>query len=369
MMKNNYRILTISAFSAVLAVFMLAHIILPDKKISESERRSLAVFPELSAKSVLSGKFTENLEKYLADQFPGREGFRFIASASELIRGRADVNGVYSSGGYLSKLDPEFSSDSVRANMRKLEHAVLILSGGGNNGYFALIPPKEYYFGENVHPQYDFDALCETCRNASALGSIELTDVLELESYYSSDSHWRQEKIVPVCERIVRGMGFNYSPPAFGTVDVGLFRGVYAGQSGVWLTEEVLSYLYWDGCDSVLVTSLEGNADRLYTVEKYETSIDKYDIFLGGAVSFLTVENQNAINDAHIILIRDSFGSSLTPLLASQFRKITVIDLRYISLEYAKKYLEEDTSPDAVLVMLSPGTVKTGGSLKIKEIK
>ena len=367
MMKNIYRILTIAVFSAVLAVFMLAHIILPDKKISESERRSLAAFPEFSAKSVLSGKFAENLEKYLADQFPGREGFRFIASASELIRGRADVNGIYSSNGFLSKLDTEFGADSVRANMRKLGYAVSALSDGESSGYFALIPPKEYYFGENMHPRYDFDALGETCRNASALGSIELTDVLELESYYASDSHWRQEKIVPVCERVVRGMGFDYAPPSFGTVNVGLFRGVYAGQSGVWLAEEELSYLDWNGSDSVEVTSLEGNADKLYTLDKYKTSIDKYDIFLGGAVSFLTVENQNAVNDAHIVLIRDSFGSSLTPLLASQFRKITAVDLRYISLEYAKKYLAEDEAPDAVLVILSPGIVKTGGSLKIKE--
>lgn len=366
-MKNIYRILTVSVFSFILVFFMLAHIILRDKKISESERRSLAAFPEFSAKSVLSGKFTENLEKYLADQFPGREGFRFIASASELIRGRADVNGIYSRGGFLSKLDPELNTESVKANMKKLEYAVLTLSGNENSGYFALIPPKEHYFGQNIHPQYDFDSLSEVCHNASQLCNIDLADVLTLESYYESDSHWRQERIMPVCERIVRGMGFAYSPPAFYTVDVGGFRGVYAGQSGVWLAEEKLSYLNWDGSESVLVKSIEENADKLYTVEKYETSIDKYNIFLGGAVSFLTAENPNAVNDAHIVLIRDSFGSSLTTLLASQFRKITAIDLRYISLEYAKKYLSEDDAPDAVLVILSPGIVKTGGSLKIKE--
>ena len=39
-------------------------------------------------------------------------------------------------------------------------------------------------------------------------------------------------------------------------------------------------------------------------------------------------------------MFRDSFGSSLAPLLASGYRTITLVDLRYITSAELGKYLE-----------------------------
>ena len=44
--------------------------------------------------------------------------------------------------------------------------------------------------------------------------------------------------------------------------------------------------------------------------------------------------------DKNLILFRDSFGSSLAPLLASGYRTITLVDLRYITSAELGKYLE-----------------------------
>ena len=62
--------------STVLCVLVLgllaAGILLPDKKRSESERRTLAQFPELSIEHMMNGQWFDDLEEYLADQFPGK---------------------------------------------------------------------------------------------------------------------------------------------------------------------------------------------------------------------------------------------------------------------------------------------------------
>ena len=38
-------------------------------------------------------------------------------------------------------------------------------------------------------------------------------------------------------------------------------------------------------------------------------------------------------------MFRDSFGSSLAPLLAGSYRKITLIDLQYISSDLLESYV------------------------------
>ena len=68
-------------------------------------------------------------------------------------------------------------------------------------------------------------------------------------------------------------------------------------------------------------------------------SADKYDIYLSGATPIITVENPNAKTEKELLLFRDSFGSSLAPLLVENYSKITLIDLRYISSKLLEDYI------------------------------
>lgn len=42
---------------------------------------------------------------------------------------------------------------------------------------------------------------------------IDLTDLLSLDDYYRTDSHWRQEKILPVAQRLAETMGTTIDGP------------------------------------------------------------------------------------------------------------------------------------------------------------
>ena len=81
-----------------------------------------------------------------------------------------------------------------------------------------------------------------------------------------------------------------------------------------------------------------GSYTDVYNMEKV-TSKDLYDIYLSGARALLRIENPNPKTSRHLIVFRDSFGSSLIPLLAENYASVTIVDLRYISSAVLNQYI------------------------------
>lgn len=72
-----------------------------------------------------------------------------------------------------------------------------------------------------------------------------------------------------------------------------------------------------------------GKMGTVYDWNKLE-SPDLYDVYLSGARALLTIENPNAATDRELIIFRDSFGSSMAPLLVTDYAKVTLVDIRYL---------------------------------------
>ena len=79
---------------------------------------------------------------------------------------------------------------------------------------------------------------------------IDLTDTLTAESYYRTDTHWRQEHLLPVAQKLCEAMGVT-APNAgdFTAIKVERpFYGVYYGQAAlpmepdqlIWMESELL---------------------------------------------------------------------------------------------------------------------------------
>ncbi len=52
------------------------------------------------------------------------------------------------------------------------------------------------------------------------------------------------------------------------------------------------------------------------------------------------MENATAENSRELILFRDSFGSSIAPLLLDGYSKITLVDIRYIHPDLLGKFVD-----------------------------
>ena len=53
----------------------------------------------------------------------------------------------------------------------------------------------------------------------------------------------------------------------------------------------------------------------------------------------MVLENPNGPAGRELVLFRDSFGSSLAPLLAASYSKITLVDLRYMDSSLLGDYV------------------------------
>ena len=154
---------------------------------------------------------------------------------------------------------------------------------------------------------------------------------MSLDDYYETDTHWRQEKLDKVVLTMSKVMNFDYQKINYQENSYNNFYGVYYGESAISREPEELIYLTNKNLDNLYVEYLENNnLNSIYNLDNL-SSLDSYEVYLDGASSFIEIYNNNSKSDKELIIFRDSFASSITPLLTSYYKKITLIDNRYIS--------------------------------------
>lgn len=355
-------------FLACLVVFLFVHGILPDKNISIEERRHLAKAPAFGWDNFVSGTFQEDLEEYLLDQFPFRQAFRSIkANMQYFVWGQKDNNGIYVVDGSISKVEYPLKESMVTkaANYMQALQSDYFPEA---EVYYALVPDKNYFLAEaNGYPSLDYERLQQLMKeNLNDMNCIDLFSLLDIEDYYRTDSHWKQECIVPVAQEVAKVLGV-YEDISWDYEQSFIegFYGVYFGQAALGGKGETITYLSNEKMDAVQVFNFETQKTTgMYQPEKIAdaSSVDFYDVYLGGAAALLELENPSASNAKKLIVFRDSFGSSLVPLLAEGYQYITVIDTRYISAAMLGKFV--DFSKAQVLFLYSTSMINSSAGWK-----
>ena len=118
------------------------------------------------------------------------------------------------------------------------------------------------------------------------------------------------------------------------------FYGVYYGQAALPMEPDELWVLESDSLYACTTYNLENQKTaQVYDKDKL-SSRDLYDVFLSGPVSVLTVENPAANTEKELIVFRDSFGSSMVPLLIPGYAKVTLVDIRYLPADKLGEFVE-----------------------------
>ena len=337
----------------------------PSQEISESERRKLAQFPELSVNTIVNGSFMSKFEDYTLDQFPLRDTFRQVKSLFHYnILGQKDNNGIYIVDGYAAKLEYPLNEASLQLAANKFNYLYnTYLTGSEGKIWFAIAPDKGCYLAEdNGYLSLDYNAMADTLTAAMPWAQyVDISDRLTGTDYYRTDTHWRQEHLVGVAEKLGQAMGITI--PEFTQTSIDKpFYGVYYGQAALPMEPETINILKSPVLDRCIVRNHEtGMVTKIYDMSKL-TSRDLYDVFLSGAASLLTIENPSAKTDRELIVFRDSFGSSLVPLLVQDYKTVTVVDIRYISSTYLSEVI--NFHGQDVLFLYSTLVLNSSNSLK-----
>jgi hypothetical protein len=203
-----------------------------------------------------------------------------------------------------------------------------------------VIPDKGYYSAqENGYPAMDYEKLFADVEKAMPWAQmVDITKDLSISDYYRTDTHWRQEKLLMAAGRIADAMGVTLGEftPTLATQE---FYGVYYGQAALPMASETMYLMESETISNAVVYNyLTWDATKVYD-ENMLQSKDLYDVFLSGPQPLLVIDNPNAKTDKELVIIRDSFGSSLSPLLLEGYSQITLVDIRYIGIPNLKNYV------------------------------
>lgn len=355
-------IVSISFVFALILLFIL-NILKKDDLISITERRKLASFPEISKQALLSGDFSDKFENYSIDQFVGRDFFKKVKyHFNDKVLMQSDTNGLFIKDNSIYKLDYKLNKSAIENTIDVINY-VKNEYLADSKVYYSIIPDKMYYLSDD-YLKLNYEEIQNTMKEK--LTDFEYIDIFEnlsLDDYYRTDLHWKQESLSDVVNTILnRLIGDNYKRSEYSYNEISDFNGAYSNQLvGARVEPDKIIYLTNDTINNSKTYNVEKNEyKKVYNLEKL-SSPDKYDIFVSGATPIISIINENSETDRKLFLFRDSFGSSLAPLLIDNYKEITLIDLRYISSKILDEYI--DFNGEDVLFLYS-GTILNSGTIR-----
>lgn len=330
-------VVTIIFLFTIISLFLI-NVIKKDTDISIAERRKLATMPELTTKSLFDGTYFKKFDSYVTDQFVERDAFRKIKIDIELST-KGEYNNLYLYDDYIIEEIFPLNSNSINNLTSKINYIKDTYLNDNSNIYYTIIPDKNYFVNKG-NLKLDYNKLQDMMKsNLTNLNYINIFDKLTLDNYYKTDTHWKQEDLFDVANTIANQMNFDITNNnVVNTVTT--FKGSYAGRLSVTKDIDTIKTI---SNPSTLNSSVYNYETKKYTqIYDYDKikSLDKYDIYLSGASSIIDIVNPTSNSNRELIVFRDSYGSSLVPLLIEGYKKITVVDIRYVSSRILNNYIK-----------------------------
>ena len=322
------KILTI-IFVSFLSFFFIIGFFIKDKDISYTERRKYSLFPETNFDNILSGKWMDEFDSYVLDQFVFREEFRNIKALSQkYLFMKKENNGFFIKDDVIYQTEYPLNERSINSFVYKM-NTLYNTYLKDMNVYYTIVPDKNYYL-DNNYLKMDYDKLFSIIKDNmnEKMQYIDITNLLTINDYYLTDTHWKQNKIGEVVKKLSSIMNFkideNYEVKSYYP-----FYGVYYGQAALKTKADTIYYLYNDAIKNAVVEDIDSELSEVYEEDSLG-KLDSYDVFLSGTTPLITIDNPLLKEGKELIIFRDSFASTIAPLLINGYKKITLVDLRYI---------------------------------------
>ena len=338
-LKQLYPVLPAVFFVVFLAVMALVLLFSPVREYSENEKRYLAGRPEVSVSGILEGETQEQLEKFTADQVPGRDFFVGVNAYWNLATGRNAAQDIYHCDeGYLINAPDALDEKIFTDNLTRFDQFAAQLGVPAN----LLMVPSTGYLMEDVlpafHGEYQDDQLYDLA--GQLLQHTSLVDVRSAlkgglqdgQVCYRTDHHLTSygNYLLYCAYQISQGNPY-LSRDAYEVASYDGFYGTTWSGSGYWFTKPDQVEV-WDSGIQPTVTITDGGAEPIVSDSLFFPShleeLDKYPIFLDGNHSLVTIQNPNA-EGGTLLVIRDSYAHCFSTFLAANYKTIYLVDLRY----------------------------------------
>ncbi len=305
---------------------------LPDHTFSDNENRMLKTKADLSH-DVISGKFQNDLEDFLCDQFPCRDALVTWQTRLKYWTGRQDIGGVYIAADRLFQkiTDTDVSLKTIGEHVARYAR----MGKRANDIPVTAIPvPSAGTVNSSQLPQgadmYRFDLVLKTVDENIQGTVIDLRkEFLDNPTYfYKTDHHWTAAGAY----RAYTAWCYVHNITPFSLDDFTLadapeaFFGTLSSKApGIITAGDIFQF---PTVSPLTTVNADGNAIPFYDFDAL-TAKDKYRFFLCGNHGITTIENPTCSNGNTIVIIKDSFANCMVPYLVPHYKTIVLIDERY----------------------------------------
>ena len=292
-------------FCVMLAAGIGASAILADKYYSESEKRTLKQFPSLTAEEIFDGKLGDEIEQYLAEQFPARDGWVTVKTLAELASGKREIGGVFfADDGYLIEAHKSLPSKQAKTNIAALKMLSDSLAKSNIEMRVVLAPTTSQILSEKLPqfaPNANQSAVIEYARK-QGLNVVDVTGALAGHKdeyiFYKTDHHW---------------------------TSLGAYYAYAEWRRAKGETPEPIDAYFKREQHEVNYNNGEYVTDSIFE-EKFLNGSDRYAVFFNSnqAVTKIT-------GSGKLLIIKDSYANCFRQFVVDDYAETHLIDLRFFT--------------------------------------
>lgn len=343
-------------FITTIITFTVLDIFNKDIIFSEYENRSLAQKPKLYYSALIDGRFFDNYDRYINDQFIFRNSWINIKSLSENMLGKEENNNIiYGDNNFLFDKFQEIDKENLNRNVDIIKEFI----SKYNSSFNLMIIPESFTIYKDLLP-YGVNLIDEKSyinniysefSNLKNVKSINIVDTLsknkESYIYYKTDHHWTSYgaylAYLEYCSLN------NITPISMSELkenNVPNFYGTYFSKSKKF-NAEADTITYYD-LDNIDVYINGKKVSDINDTDKWSSS-DKYSAFLRGNNALTLIKNNNISNDSKILLIKDSYANSFVQFIANNYNETYIVDLRSFSNNF-NSFFQSNNFNDVIIM-------------------
>ena len=342
----------LAAFAAI-SLFAAGWLLLrQDRTFSDSENRMLAQKPAPTLASLADGSFAGGIERWYADQFPGRDLWITADLTFQRALGVREMNGVYlGADGYL--LEAPAQEDAAQLGQTEAAICAFAAQHPDIRLTAAIVPNAWGVLSEKLPagaPVEDQKALIDAIDQAMPdVRTANLTEALRSRRseplYYRTDHHWTSlgayyaycawRGIEPNADEWTQEvLCDNFHGTTWNKVPL---PSVPAEEITAWYKHANRHVAYNDG---------QYETDSIYE-RQYLSGNDQYAVFLNSNQAQTVISGSG--QSGKLLLIKDSYGNTFSQFPVEDYTEVHVLDLRFFKgnvVEYAK----ENSITDALVL-------------------
>ncbi len=317
-------------FCAFLLGGVIGEAVMPDKTYSASEKRKLAQKPTFSVSALASGRFGSDLEDYLADQFPQRDGWITVKTFAELASGKRESGGVYFADGYLIDKFTSFDAKCFKTNIQALKsldekldvpmRVMLVPTAAG------ILTDKLPAFAPNIDQKVFIEYA-----GKQGLDTVDVTDALKEHSgeyiYYKTDHHYTSlgAYYCYTAWKAAKGEKAEELSAWKSEILSGNFRGTTYSKVNYPLAPFDTITAYSKKEHTVSYNDGAYVSDSIYE-RSYLDGSDKYAVFLNSNQATAVITGDG---EGKLLIVKDSYANTFAQFVADEYSEIHLIDPRF----------------------------------------